>query len=100
MNRNLWFGRYGMIEMDLFDTFFSYGTLGVTLLVTTIICLFTILKNRIIRIKARSYYLLVLTLIYSFLSGHVFYSGMSMMIFGYMFSQSINDQFEIEGGIK
>ncbi|NBJ47417.1 hypothetical protein C6N01_14635 [Enterococcus faecalis] len=80
-NRWLFFGRQGgNIEMDFFDTAFSYGFLGIAVL---LVSLAYILKkyNKGFG-NPRYLYLFFVSLIYAFFTGHVFYSAMSAMIFG------------------
>lgn len=69
-----------IIEMDFWDTFFSYGIIGVILIYGYfILTLYSYLKTSSIQLK----YLLsfIIVLIYSSLGGHVLYSALSGTLF-------------------
>lgn len=70
------YGRLGgLIEMDIFDTFFSYGLVGLTLLFISIIYF-------LINSQGLSKKLIIFTIIYSTIAGHVFYSALSASMYG------------------
>ncbi|EHZ5578670.1 O-antigen ligase family protein, partial [Enterococcus faecalis] len=79
------FGRAGNIEMDFLDTLFSFGIIGMSLLIVTLMFLF-------FKIKDKGRYLFILTLVYAASSGHVFYSGMSTMIFGIVLARILKKE--------
>lgn len=82
-NRWEWYGRKGgLIEMDFFDMFFSYGMIGFVVLVL-VVSYFWISICRKDRSKF-GLFLLLFTIIYSFLVGHVFFSALSATVFGFM----------------
>lgn len=82
-NRWDWYGRKGgLIEMDFFDMFFSYGIIG-TLILIAVVSYF--LKLAVYRGADKfCVFLLIFTIIYSFLVGHVFFSALSATVFGFM----------------
>ncbi|MGM0291245.1 O-antigen ligase family protein [Enterococcus sp. AZ029] len=80
-NRWTLFGRQGgNIEMDFFDTAFSYGFVGCVVLVVSLAYIVKKYKSELG--NKRYLYLFFVSLIYAFFTGHVFYSAMSAMIFG------------------
>lgn len=80
-NRWALFGRQGgNIEMDFFDTAFSYGFVGSIVLIISF--LYILKKYKTESGNKRYLYLFFVSLIYAFFTGHVFYSAMSAMIFG------------------
>ncbi|MFC0616342.1 hypothetical protein [Enterococcus faecalis] len=80
-NRWVFFGRQGgNIEMDFFDTAFSYGFLGIAVLITSLA--YIVKKYKKETGNTRYLYLFFVSVIYAFFTGHVFYSAMSAMIFG------------------
>ncbi|WP_348921852.1 O-antigen ligase family protein [Enterococcus rotai] len=84
-NRWSLFGRHGgYIEMDFFDTLFSYGFIGLALLIVSLVYL--VIKCKKEQGDKRYLYLFFVSLVYAFLTGHVFYSAMSSMIFGLVIS--------------
>lgn len=89
-NRWNWYGRKGgLIEMDFFDMFFSYGIIGIVILAFVLVYFFKLMncqpKNKF------CIFLLVFTIIYSFLVGHVFFSALSATVVGFicLFIQTI-----------
>ncbi|EOA6374016.1 TPA: O-antigen ligase family protein [Enterococcus faecalis] len=80
-NRWTLFGRQGgNIEMDFFDTAFSYGFVGSIVLIVSFI--YILKKHKTESGNKRYLYLFFISLLYAFFTGHVFYSAMSAMIFG------------------
>ncbi|MGG5329022.1 hypothetical protein IGI46_000112 [Enterococcus sp. AZ163] len=82
-NRWDWYGRKGgLIEMDFFDMFFSYGMIGLVVLVLVVSYFWFIILNK--GTSKFGLFLLLFTIIYSFLVGHVFFSALSATVFGVM----------------
>ena len=92
-NRWNWYGRKGgLIEMDFFDMFFSYGIIGTIILVAVVV---HFLKVAVYQGSSKfCVFLLIFTVIYSFLVGHVFFSALSATVFGFMcmFIQVIKEE--------
>ena len=80
-----------IIELDFFDIYFAYGLIGMFLFVTYVF--FILLKAKL---KSRSSnvfifatytnYIVILLTIVSFMSGHIFNSGMAAIFMGCVFS--------------
>lgn len=92
-NRWNWYGRKGgLIEMDFFDMFFSYGIVGTIVLIAVM--------AHFLRVAAYQgfnkfcIFLLIFTIVYSFLVGHVLFSALSATVFGFtcMFIQVIKEE--------
>lgn len=82
-NRWALFGRKGgLIEMDIFDTFFSYGLIGLGFLCITI--LFFLKKS-----QGFSRKIILFAIFYSIVVGHVFYSALSASILGLVFGLAL-----------
>lgn len=82
-NRWEWYGRKGgLIEMDFFDMFFSYGMIGLVVLILVMSYFGFIIVHR--GTNKFGLFLLLFTIIYSFLVGHVFFSALSATVFGFM----------------
>ncbi|MDN3185227.1 O-antigen ligase family protein [Enterococcus faecalis] len=76
--------RGGLIEMDFFDIYFSYGLIGFLLWTIFIVYLMCILcKQKKMDIYA---WLFLISLFYSFFAGHVFFSALSTSVFGFICS--------------
>lgn len=93
--RLLMFGRYGLVEMDFFDTFFSLG--AVNLFIISVAFLF---YNRLNRQRKNNIFghLFLISLTYSFFVGHVLYSALSSTLFGLICSGIIVDTSEQQDG--
>lgn len=78
--REVNFGRLGLIEMDFFDIFFATGMLGTGLFILMVGYFMWLSIQR----KSYSIYsiLFVVTLLYSFFAGHVFFSAVSSTMLG------------------
>ncbi|WP_461203267.1 O-antigen ligase family protein [Enterococcus sp. N342-3-1-2] len=74
------FGRLGLIEMDLFDTLFGQGFIGVCLLCISL-AYYGWLSFQPHKRSVYSYAFIVV-LFYSFFAGHVLYSALSSTLFG------------------
>jgi hypothetical protein len=75
-------GRYISVEMDLFDTFFSYGIVGIIIAYGFyFFSLFCATRNFSAHKKGFSdtiiYFTIILVFVQSFISGHILYSGMA-----------------------
>ncbi|EOH75664.1 O-antigen ligase family protein [Enterococcus malodoratus] len=82
-NRWNWYGRKGgLIEMDFFDMFFSYGIIGTLVLLAVMGYFLNLAVQR--GVNKFCVFLLLFTIIYSFLVGHVFFSALSATVFGFM----------------
>ncbi|WP_454071345.1 O-antigen ligase family protein [Enterococcus alishanensis] len=82
-NRWNWYGRRGgLVEMDFFDMFFSYGIIGTMILIAVIVYFLKVALYQ--KANKFSIFLLVFTIIYSLLVGHVFFSALSATVFGFM----------------
>lgn len=90
INRMLLFSRDGYIEMDFFDTIFSYGVIGTVVFSYTLKSVYSLVKGHSSRLISRNTIPFIVSLFYAFFSGHVFYSGMSAMMFGWVISRDIN----------
>ncbi|MGM0214806.1 O-antigen ligase family protein [Enterococcus sp. AZ109] len=80
-NRWTWYGRKGgLIEMDFFDMFFSYGIIGTFVLLVVM----GYFLNTAAQQDNRRFclFLLIFTIVYSFIVGHVFFSALSATVFG------------------
>lgn len=73
------------IEMDLFDTYFYYGILGVVLLIFYYFNKIRIFKDNIKSDKFQYKFSLFIMVVFSILAGHVFYSALSGTIFALVF---------------
>lgn len=74
------YGRMGLIEMDFFDLWFSLGTIGFLLFAFLLVFfIWQLRKKHCARIYAFLFYMV---LFFSFFVGHVFFSGLSAMLFG------------------
>ncbi|MGL9730717.1 hypothetical protein IGI44_004135 [Enterococcus sp. DIV0756] len=92
-NRWNWYGRRGgLIEMDFFDMFFSYGIIGTVILITVMVHFLRVAMHQ--GRNGFCIFLLIFTIIYSFLVGHVFFSALSATVFGFtcMFIQVIKEE--------
>ncbi|WP_239256605.1 O-antigen ligase family protein [Listeria ilorinensis] len=74
------YGRLGLIEMDLFDAFFSLGLLGILLLLVPLGYFSWLAVQK----KIRSIYSIAffIAIVYSFFAGHVLFSALSSMLLG------------------
>jgi len=80
-----------IIELDFFDIYFAYGIIGVLLFLFYIF--FLLIKSKIKSLNRKIYlfssyskYIVILLIGLSFLSGHVFNSGMAAIYMGCVFS--------------
>ena len=80
-----------IIELDFFDIYFAYGVIGVLLFLFYIT--FLLIKSKLKSLNRRMYlfsaytkYIAILLIALSFLSGHVFNSGMAAIYMGCVFS--------------
>jgi hypothetical protein len=80
-----------IIELDFFDIYFAYGLLGVLLFLFYIA--FLLIKSKVKSLNRRMYlfstytkYIAIILILLSFLSGHIFNSGMAAMYMGCIFS--------------
>lgn len=74
------YGRMGLIEMDFFDLWFSLGIIGFMLFVQFVgFFLWQLIKKQN---EGLYTYLFFIVLLFSFFVGHVFFSGLSSMLFG------------------
>ncbi|EGP4765336.1 O-antigen ligase family protein [Enterococcus faecium] len=89
-NRRNWYERKGgLIEMDFFDMFFSYGIIGTVILLMVIFYYFQLSNYKFT--NKFCLFLLFFTIIYSFFVGHVFFSALSATVLGFvgLFTQLI-----------
>lgn len=94
-NRWLLFGRNGgYIEMDLFDTLFSFGVVGLCLFLLPFIELFRQMSAKVKKVNRQYQFLILVTLLFSSTSGHVFYSALSTTIFGLICAIFLNKEEE------
>ena len=80
-----------IIELDFFDIYFTYGVIGVSLFLFYIS--FLLIQSKIKSLNIKTYlfssyskYIAILLIALSFLSGHVFNSGMAAIYMGCVFS--------------
>lgn len=80
-----------IIELDFFDIYFAYGVIGVLLFLFYIS--FLLIKSKIKSLYRKTYlfssyskYIVLLLIVLSFLSGHIFNSGMAAIYMGCVFS--------------
>jgi hypothetical protein len=69
-----------LAEMDFFDLFFQFGILGVVAYI-----LYVIHTNNTIKVSGIYRKLVIFSLIYAFVVGHVFNNAMSSMVFALIF---------------
>lgn len=94
-NRWLLFGRNGgYIEMDFFDTLFSFGVVGLCLFLLPFIELFRQMSAKVKKVNRQYQFLILVTLLFSSTSGHVFYSALSTTIFGLICAIFLNKEEE------
>ena len=80
-----------IIELDFFDIYFAYGAIGVLLFLFYIS--FLLIQSKIKSLNRKTYlfssyskYIAILLIALSFLSGHIFNSGMAAIYMGCVFS--------------
>jgi len=80
-----------IIEIDFIDTFFAYGIIGASLFLFYIS--FLLIQSKIKSLNRKTYlfssyskYIVILLIALSFLSGHIFNSGMAAIYMGCVFS--------------
>jgi hypothetical protein len=80
-----------IIELDFFDIYFAYGVIGVFLFLSYIS--FIVIKSKLKSINKKMFifspytgYISILLILLSFLSGHIFNSGMAAIYMGCVFS--------------
>ena len=80
-----------IIELDFFDIYFAYGIIGVLLFLFYIA--FLLIKSKLKSLNKRMYlfsaytkYIVIILILLSFLSGHIFNSGMAAIYMGCVFS--------------
>ncbi|MEH7512320.1 O-antigen ligase family protein [Gottfriedia acidiceleris] len=80
---------YKIIEMDFFDTFFSYGLIGILIIYGYIInIIYKTIKNK--NFNPFSLLSIIIIMIFSFLGGHVIYSGLAGSVVALVFCLMID----------
>ncbi|PEJ59489.1 hypothetical protein CN692_04655 [Bacillus sp. AFS002410] len=79
-------GNGDLVEMDMFDTFFSLGIIGIGIVLISYFQYFLLSVKRTIGIYSVSFWILIL---YSFFAGHVLYSALSSTLLGIVCAQLV-----------